>query len=38
VHQRGDTGAARAAWQDALDILDRIGAPEADTVRRYLAR
>jgi tetratricopeptide (TPR) repeat protein len=32
----GDTGSARAAWQQALAILDDIGHPEAQAVRDRL--
>jgi DNA-binding SARP family transcriptional activator len=37
LHQRGDLDEARRAWLEALEILQQIGAPEADDVRRYLA-
>lgn len=34
----GDPGAARDAWQQALDILDQLGHPDADDVRNKLGR
>jgi hypothetical protein len=33
----GDTGAAREAWRTALRILDDLGHPEAEHVRKQLA-
>ena len=37
AHQRaGNRAAARVAWQRALDILDDLGQPRADEVRRKL--
>ena len=34
--EAGDTGAARAAWRDALHILDALDPPEADRIRTRL--
>jgi DNA-binding SARP family transcriptional activator/tetratricopeptide (TPR) repeat protein len=36
--QRGQLDEARLCWQEALDILEQLGAPETDAVRQRLAR
>ena len=36
LHDRGKREAARTAWREALDLFERIGAPDAAEVRAYL--